>query len=121
MPILVDYQNRQVRLTEERLAHSLIHAEMVEMVGMEAQIADTLKQPQLVRRSRSDQSAELFYRFYTQTVIGNKWLCVVVKYLFEDAFIVIPNILVNDTDAEPPPNPQFWGSRTAQSPPNLGA
>jgi cytochrome P450 family 110 len=31
---------------------------------------------------------------------------------------LIPNILVNDTDAEPPPNPQFWGSRPAQSPPN---
>ncbi len=85
MPILVDYQNRLVRLTEERLAHILIHAEMV---GMEAQIAETLKQPQLVRRSRSDQSAALFYRFYTQTAIGDKWLCVVVKYLSEDAFIV---------------------------------
>ena len=42
MPILFDYQNRQVRLTEERLAHILIHPEMV---GMEAQIAHTLKIP----------------------------------------------------------------------------
>ena len=85
MPILFDYQNRQVRLTEERLAHILIHPEMD---GMEAQIADTLKKTQLVRRSRSDDSAELFYRFYTQMVIGDKWLCIVVKYLRDDAFIV---------------------------------
>lgn len=85
MPILLDYQNRQVRLTEERLAHILTHPEMVEM---ESQIADTLKNPQLVRKSRSDDSAELFYRFYTQMVIGDKWLCIVVKYLPDDAFIV---------------------------------
>ena len=85
MPILSDHQDKPVRLTEERLAHILTHPEMV---GMESQIADTLKQPQLVRKSRSDDSAELFYRFYTQTAIGDKWLCVVVKYLSDDAFIV---------------------------------
>jgi hypothetical protein len=85
MPILLDYQNRQVRLTEERLAHILTHPEMIEM---ELQIADTLKNPQLVRKSRSDDSAELFYRLYTQLVIGDKWLCIVVKYLPDDAFIV---------------------------------
>lgn len=85
MPILLDYQNREVRLTEERLAHILDHPEMV---GMEAQITETLKHPQLVRQSRSDESAALFYRFYTQTAIGDKWLCVVVKYLPDDAFIV---------------------------------
>jgi hypothetical protein len=85
MPILVDYKNRQIRLTEERLAHIMTHPEMVEM---ESQIADTLKNPQLVRKSRSDDSAELFYRSYTQLAIGEKWLCIVVKYLPDDAFIV---------------------------------
>ncbi|MCC5896829.1 MAG: hypothetical protein JJU32_02790 [Phormidium sp. BM_Day4_Bin.17] len=85
MPILLDHQNREVRLTEERLAHILAHPEMV---GMETQIADTLKHPKLVRQSCSDESVALFYRFYTQTSIGNKWLCVVVKYLPDDAFIV---------------------------------
>ena len=85
MPILFDYQNRHIRLTEERLAHILIHPEMV---GMELQIAHTLKQPQLVRRSRSDDNVELFYRFYTRMAIGDKWLCVVVKDLIDDAFIV---------------------------------
>lgn len=85
MPNLVDYQDRQVRLTDERLAHILNHPEMVEM---ESLIADTLRTPQLVRTSRSDDSAELFYRFYTQTAIGDKWLCIVVKYPPNDAFIV---------------------------------
>lgn len=85
MLTLLDYQNREVRLTKERLAHILAHPEMV---GMEAQITETLKRPKLVRKSRSDESVALFYRFYTQTAIGDKWLCVVVKYLPDDAFIV---------------------------------
>lgn len=85
MLILLDYQNRDVRLSEERLSHILSHPEMM---GMEAQIANTLKQPQLVRQSRSDVSVALLYRFYTQLMIGDKWLCVVVKYLPRDAFVV---------------------------------
>lgn len=32
---------------------------------------------------------------------------------------LIPNTSMNDTYAEPPPNPQFWESRAAQSPPIL--
>lgn len=85
MPILLDYQNREVRLTEERLAHILDHPEMV---GREAQIAATLKQPKLVPQSRSDESVAMLYRFYTQTATGDKWLCVVVKYLPDDAFMM---------------------------------
>jgi hypothetical protein len=82
---LYDYQNRAVRLTEERLAHILIHPEMQ---GMEQQIAETLKSPQLVRQSQTDGATELIYRFYTQLTIGDKWLCVVVKDLIDDAFII---------------------------------
>lgn len=93
MPILFDYQNREVRLTEERLTHIRNHPEMV---GMDTLIAQTLKQPQLVRKSRSDENAALLYRFYIQAAmvgdrswnIGDKWLCVVVKYLLDDAFVV---------------------------------
>ena len=42
MPTLIDYQNRPVRLTDERLAHILLHPEMV---GMETAIIDTCKTP----------------------------------------------------------------------------
>lgn len=83
--ILIDYQGREVRLTEERLEHILTHPEMV---GMEEQIAYTLRNPRWVRQSRSDDSVALCYRFYTQTAIGDKWLCVVVKYLPDDAFVI---------------------------------
>ena len=85
MKTLPDCFGRQVRLTEERLAHILEHPEMKEMG---AEIERVLRQPQLVRRSRSDEAVRLFYEFYAQTIVDGKWLCVVVKYLENDAFVV---------------------------------
>ena len=85
MKILQDCFGRQVRLTDERLAHILEHPEMKEM-GPE--IARVLRQPQMVRRSRSDVTVRLFYEFYALTIVGGKWLCVVVKYAEDDAFVV---------------------------------
>jgi len=74
-----------VRLTDERLAHILEHAEMKELA---AELERVLRQPQLVRRSSSDEAARLFYNFYAQTIVGGKWLCLVVKYVENDAFVV---------------------------------
>jgi hypothetical protein len=82
---ITDCFGRVVRLTEERLAHILEHAEMR---GMEAEIERTLQQPQLVRRSRADVDVKVFHAYYSQTLVGGKWLCVVVKYADADAFIV---------------------------------
>jgi len=58
------------------------------MKGMEAEIAQVLNRPRLVRRSRTDDAVQLFYDFYARTILGGKWLCVVVKYLENDAFVV---------------------------------
>jgi hypothetical protein len=85
MTTLRDCFGHQVRLTDERLAHILEHPEMKEMG---AEIERVLRQPQLVRRSRSDTAVRLFYEFYAQTIVGGKWLCVVVKYAEDDAFVV---------------------------------
>jgi len=85
MKTLTDCFGNRVRLTDERLAHVLEHPEMT---GMAAAIEDVLRHPQLVRRSRSDAAVRLFYEFYSRTVLGGKWLCVVVKYLPRDAFVV---------------------------------
>jgi len=30
----------------------------------------------------------LYYRFYEQTIVGAKWLCVVIKDNSDDAFII---------------------------------
>lgn len=81
----VDCFGRTVRLTEERLAHILEHPEMQ---GMNEEIERVLRQPELVRRSRLDDSMRLFYEFYAVTRVGGKWLCIVVKYRENDAFVV---------------------------------
>jgi len=85
MKPLQDCFGHQVRFTDERLAHILEHPEMKEMG---AEIERVLLQPQLVRRSRSDAAVRLFYEFYAPTIVGGKWLCVVVKYAENDAFVV---------------------------------
>ena len=58
------------------------------MKGLAAEIERVLIQPQLVRCSRSDAAVRLFYEFYARTIVGGKWLCVVVKYGENDAFVV---------------------------------
>ena len=40
------------------------------------------------RVSRSDNTVQLFYEYYAQTRVGEKWLCVVVKYPPDDAFVI---------------------------------
>jgi hypothetical protein len=85
MKTLPDCFGHSVRLTDERRAHILDHPETKEMG---AEVERVLLQPQLVRRSRSDQAVRLFYEFYAQTIVGGKWLCVVVKYVENDAFVV---------------------------------
>ncbi len=85
MKTLKDCFGHAVRLTDERLAHILEHAEMK---GMGTEIERVLREPQLVRRSLSDAAVRLFYEFYARTIVGGKWLCVVVKYAENDAFVV---------------------------------
>ena len=89
MKILKDCFGHSVRLTDERLAHILKHPEMSDM-GIE--IERVLLHPQLVRRSRTDEEVRLFYEFYAETVVGGKWLCIVVKYEETDAFIVTAHL-----------------------------
>ena len=85
MKIIRDYQGRDVRLTDERLRHIRGHAEMADL---ESALEQTIHAPQFVIQSQSDPNAELNYRFYVGTRVGDKWLCVVVKYSVSDAFVV---------------------------------
>ncbi|KAB2638248.1 MAG: hypothetical protein DVB25_08265 [Verrucomicrobia bacterium] len=85
MKTIQDCFGHSVRLTDERMAHILEHPEM-SLMG--AEIERVLTDPQSVRRSRSDDAVRLFYEFYAQTLVGGKWLCVVVKYSQDDAFVV---------------------------------
>lgn len=80
--IPVDYEGREIRLTDERLEHILEHPEMR---GMELCIPETLRKPERVVQSISDVRARLYYRLYVGTVVGDKHLCVVVKLADNDA------------------------------------
>jgi len=74
-----------IRLTEERRAHI---AEHPEMVGLEGEIAATLRDPDLLVASKVDATVELAYRFVPVTIVGPKYLVVVVKRTELDAFVV---------------------------------
>ena len=85
MKVVHDFQGLAIRLTDERRAHILEHPEMV---PMEAAIEEALLKPERVVQSFSDPQAHLYYRFHFRTVVGRKFLCVVVKALEEDAFVM---------------------------------
>jgi hypothetical protein len=83
--VFTDYQGCKIRLTDERKQHILDHPEMAEM---ESAIELALTNPEIVRRSNTDNTVYLYYRYHEGTSVGDKWLCVVVKYLENDAFII---------------------------------
>ena len=85
MKVLTDFQDRVVRLTDERLAHILEHPEMR---SMQVALEETVQHPTVVFESEIDSAVQLNYRFYFGTRVGDKWLCVVVKYAQEDAFVL---------------------------------
>jgi len=85
MNLFKDCFGNSVRLTAERLAHIRLHPEMRDL---EATIGVVLQAPEIVRRSRTDSRALLFYRYYRATPVGDKWLCVVTLSEGADAFVV---------------------------------
>ena len=80
-----DYSGQVIRLTDERLEHIHTHPRMASFL---AEIPGTLADPERVVRSRSDPDVRLYYRFCQGTVLGDKYLCIVVKSLFDDSFII---------------------------------
>jgi len=81
-----DVYGRNLRLTDERLDH--FEKDHPEMAGQIDKVAETLLQPEIVVRSRTDSETELFYRHYEMTPVGEKYMCVVVKVRVDDIFIL---------------------------------
>jgi hypothetical protein len=82
---LVDYAGNSIQLTDERLNHIKEHPEMAIHT---AKINEALSNPHIVIQSRSDEETRLYYRFYEGLSIGNKYLCIVVKFKEKDAFVI---------------------------------
>ena len=86
MRIFEDNQGRSVRLTDERLEHLENHH--LEMVGQLTRISETLKEPDQIIQSKTDTTVELFYKHYKTTPVSEKILCVVIKTLQNDHFVI---------------------------------
>ena len=81
-----DIHNRQIRLTDERQQH--METNHPEMAGQIEKIQDTLMDPDIVVRSRTDPDVQLFHKFYSMTPVTEKYLCAVVKIMIDDMFII---------------------------------
>jgi len=54
------------------------------MAGMEAEVQQTLRQPEEIRRSRSDADVYLFYR----KQFAQRWFCAVARRLNGEGFLI---------------------------------
>jgi hypothetical protein len=60
---ITDVRGRRIRLTQERLEHSLRTTRLSDELK-QARITETLQAPFVIRRSRQDPEAELYYKRY---------------------------------------------------------
>ena len=86
MPLLEDFNKRRIRLTDERQQH--LESTHPEMKGQLGRIHQTLAGPDKVVRSRTDPFVELFYKLYQSTPVTKKYLCIVVKSVDNDHFVI---------------------------------
>ncbi|MDP2729900.1 MAG: hypothetical protein Q8O55_05410 [Dehalococcoidales bacterium] len=54
----------------------------------EDKLAETMLEPDVVIQSQTDNTVRLFHRLYRGLTIGEKYLCVVVKYVAGDIFVI---------------------------------
>ncbi len=86
MMIFEDYKGRSIRLSDERLYH--LETQHPEMINQLERISEILMGPDRVIQSRTDETVELFYKQYSITPVSEKFLCLVVKTLLTDSFII---------------------------------
>ncbi len=84
--IFKDVYGRDIRLTEERQDHFVL--DHPEMSGQFDKLQETLRDPDRIVRSKTDLDVELFYRHYGSTPVTQKHLCIVVKSVIDDTFII---------------------------------
>ena len=88
--MLYDFQGQAIRLPWERWLHVIDPAGAHPyMAAMLSELMETLRAPDIVRRSSSDPDrVRLYYKWFETIVVGNKWMCVIVEFLSgNDAFV----------------------------------
>ncbi len=85
MVVLMDFQDRAIRLTEERQKHIADFTEPAADVGI---IRDTLRQPEVMTEAFHHPELRLFYRIYTRRAAEDRKFHVVVKVRGYDMLVV---------------------------------
>jgi len=81
-----DINKRKIRFTDERRKH--LEENHPEIVHQENIIKKTLEAPDKIMLSTTDSEVELFYRYFENTPVKAKYLCVIVKADSSDNFII---------------------------------
>ncbi|MBI5958859.1 MAG: hypothetical protein HY866_09005 [Chloroflexi bacterium] len=83
--VFTDYNNRAIRLTNERWTHILEHPEMIEQ---RERLIETLAAPDMVITTVKDSNVHAYHRLYEHTPVTRKYLVIAVKIETDDAFIL---------------------------------
>ena len=86
MQYFSDANKRKIRFTFERKLH--LEQTHPEMVNQENKIKETLLSPDKIVLSNTNSKVELFYKYFENSQVNAKYLCVVVKYINDDNFII---------------------------------
>src|SRR5487761_605824 len=73
---------RTIRVTQAYWDY-IIGVKHGEVAGLETEVAQALRSPSEVRKSKKDPLVHLYYRRF-----GNKFICVVTKHLNGEGFII---------------------------------
>ncbi len=92
--MFIDYSGRNIRYSDERQTHVAVrhpymedHAELIQ---------ETLADPDEVRVSPEyPDTVMLYYRWFWSTMVGAKYIRVVVKLLDQDAFVLTAHVTDN--------------------------
>lgn len=82
MSSIIDCLNRDIRLTDERIDHIQENHPEFAFKDFNEKIINTLQSPEIIVVSSSDETVELFYKYFFNTPVGNKWLCIFFCYNF---------------------------------------
>ena len=83
--ILKDYKGRNVRMPDERIRHFANRLARNDMFDL---LEETVAEPDFIIQSRSDPKAVINYKLHKGTKGSDKYLCVVVKYEGDDAYVL---------------------------------
>jgi hypothetical protein len=85
VPVWPEFFGEVVRASDERLEHA---HRRDDIRGQDSQMALTLIQPDFVVQSRKDPEVRLYHRRFEVSPVGDKLLCVVVRWKPGDCFLL---------------------------------